>query len=242
MKIIACIPARYESSRLPGKPLTLIAGKPLILHVVERAKQVKSINDVVVLTDDERIFTVVKNAGYQAAMTDQNCANGTARIIDFLPQSDADAFLNIQGDEVLLNPVHMEQLVTEVVAAQSQMATLAHACEDSTVLSTPSAVKVVTDCQGRALYFSRQCIPALKSGALPASALIHIGVYFYTRDTLSRLAELSATPLEVAEGLEQLRALENGIPIDVIKVATSHSLSIDTPEDLAAANAHFDGQ
>jgi len=239
-KIVGCIPARYASTRLPGKPLCDIAGKPMILHVVEKASQCSLLSDIVVLTDDQRIFDVVTGAGFHAAMTSEDCASGTDRIAEFMQQSDATAFVNIQGDEVTLDPSHIDQLV-KMFQHQSrpQMGTLAHWCEDEKILAAPSNVKVVTSVSGNALYFSRNMIPVTQDGQTADRGKIHIGVYIYTRETLIRLQSLEQTPLEKTEKLEQLRALENDIAINVTTLDDYHGLAVDTPEDLEKANALF---
>jgi 3-deoxy-manno-octulosonate cytidylyltransferase (CMP-KDO synthetase) len=235
-KIIGCIPARYASSRLPGKPLSDIAGKPMIIHVVEKARQASTLSDVIVLTDDQRIFDAVDNAGYNVAMTSENCASGTDRLAEFMQQSDADIFVNIQGDEVTLNPDHIDQLVNKFInQKRPQMGTLSHWCTDKAVLSAPSNVKVVTSTSGNALYFSRNMIPVTQQGGIADKGQIHIGVYIYTRETLSKLMQLEQTPLEKTEKLEQLRALENDISINVTTLDNYQGLAVDTPEDLEKA-------
>ncbi len=235
-KVIGCIPARYASTRLPGKPLSDISGKPMIIHVVERAKQSAMLSDVIVLTDDQRIFDSVKQAGHKVVMTSESCASGTDRIAEYMQQSDADIFVNIQGDEVTLDPDHIDQLVKKFIAqASPQMGTLAHWCTDKTVLTTPSNVKVVTSTNGDALYFSRNMIPVTQTGEAAEKGKIHIGVYIYTRETLTRLMQLEQTPLEQTEKLEQLRALENNIAINVTTLENYQGLAVDTPEDLEKA-------
>lgn len=235
-KIIGCIPARYASSRLPGKPLSDIAGKPMILHVADKAKQCAMLSDVFILTDDQRIYDVVNNAGYNVAMTSENCASGTDRIAEFMQQSDADIFVNIQGDEVTMDPDHIDQLVNKFTRQNNpQMGTLAHWCTDKSTLSAPSNVKVVTSTSGNALYFSRNMIPVTQQGEVPEKGKIHIGVYIYTRETLTRLMQLEQTPLEQTEKLEQLRALENDITINVTTLDDYQGLAVDTPEDLEKA-------
>jgi len=236
LKIIGCIPARYASTRLPGKPLSDIAGKPMILHVVEKAKRAKSLSDVTVLTDDQRIFEVVSSAGHSVAMTSENCASGTDRIAEFMQTSDADIFVNIQGDEVTLDPDHIDALVSKFIDQENpQMGTLSHWCSDREVLTAPSSVKVVTSLRGNALYFSRNMIPVKQNGEIADQGQIHIGVYIYTRETLTRLMQLQQTPLEQTEKLEQLRALENDIAINVTCLDNYHGLSVDTPQDLEKA-------
>ena len=208
----------------------------MILHVVEKARQSFALSDVVVLTDDQRIFDVVNNAGYSVTMTSENCASGTDRIAEFMQQSDADIFVNIQGDEVTLNPDHIDQLVSKFIQQNNpQMGTLSHWCTDKAVLSAPSNVKVVTSSSGNALYFSRNMIPVKQNGDIADKGQIHIGVYIYTRITLSRLMRLEQTPLEQTEKLEQLRALENDIAINVTTLNDYQGLAVDTPEDLEKA-------
>ena len=239
-KIIGCIPARYASSRLPGKPLSDIAGKPMIVHVVEKAMQTSTLSDVIVLTDDQRIFDVVTASGYNVAMTTENCASGTDRIAEYMQKTDADVFVNIQGDEVTLNPQHIDMLVTKFINQQQpQMGTLSHWCTDKAILAAPSNVKVVTSSSGNALYFSRNMIPVTQSGDIADKGQIHIGIYIYTRETLKKLMQLEQTPLEQTEKLEQLRALENDISINVTTLDDYQGLAVDTPEDLEKARELF---
>ncbi len=235
-KTIGCIPARYASSRLPGKPLSDIAGKAMILHVADKARQCKMLSDVVVLTDDQRIYDVVHKAGYPVVITSENCASGTDRIAEYMQQSDADIFVNIQGDEVTLDPDHIDQLVTKFIKQKNpQMGTLSHWCSDRETLAAASNVKVVTSRSGNALYFSRNMIPVTQQGEIADRGQIHIGVYIYTRETLTQLMQLEQTPLEQTEKLEQLRALENDITINVTTLDNYQGLAVDTPEDLAKA-------
>jgi len=237
LKIIGCIPARYASTRLPGKPLCDIAGKPMILHVVERAKQAKTLSDVVVLTEDQRILETVSNAGYQAVLTSESCASGTDRIAEYMQtSSDADIFINMQGDEVMLDPSHIDKLVTSFCQQTNpEMGTLAHWCKEPDILNATSTAKVVVSDQNNALYFSRHAIPIHQDGSLPERAQIHIGVYIYTRETLKQLMQLEQTPLEKIEKLEQLRALESGIKISVMTLDGFQGLSVDTQADLKKA-------
>ena len=241
MKVTGCIPSRYASTRLPGKPLLHIGGKPMVIRVVEQAMQAKSLDDVVVLTDDERILEVINNAGYKAVMTSKHCATGTDRIAEFMQLNPSiDIFVNMQGDEILLNPVHIDQLVSEFIEqADAEMGTLAHWESRADVLGSPNTPKVVTNQDGNALYFSRNCIPVLQNGDLPGKALAHIGVYIYTRNTLEKLSRLEQTRLESTEKLEQLRAIEHGINIGITIVDDYQSLSVDTEEDLVKAREIF---
>ena len=241
LTIIGCIPARYASSRLPGKPLCDIAGKPMILHVVEKSHLCKMLSDVVVLTDDQRIFDVITDAGYNVVMTSEGCASGTDRLAEYMQQSDADVFVNIQGDEVTLNPQHIDMLVNKFISQpHPQMGTLSHWCTDKETLSAASNVKVVTSITGNALYFSRNMIPVTQSGDIADKGQIHIGVYIYTRETLKKLMQLEQTPLEQTEKLEQLRALENNISINVTTLDDYQGLAVDTPDDLEEARKLFE--
>ncbi len=237
MKIIGCIPSRYASTRLPGKPLCDINGKPMVLHIVEKASKAKNIDDIIVLTDDRRILDTVIRAGYRATMTSTECASGTDRIAEFMQQdSSGDIFVNIQGDEILLDPDHIDQLISDFSKqTNAQMGTLAHWATNPDIMNDPTTAKVVTNRQGNALYFSRRCIPSSQDGGLPNQALIQTGIYIYTRDTLQRLMTLKQTSLEKTEKLEQLRALENGIDISITIVDDYQSLSVDTPADLEKA-------
>jgi 3-deoxy-D-manno-octulosonate cytidylyltransferase len=241
-KISGCIPARYASTRLPGKPLCDIAGKPMIVHVAERASRVASIDEVVVLTDDPRIVDAIEAAGMKAVMTSESCASGTDRIAEYMQRSDSDIFVNMQGDEVTLNPAHIDLLIdTFVKQPEPEMGTLAYATKDAGEIKVPSCVKVVTSVNGNALYFSRNPIPATQNGEPPEQALIHVGVYIYTRETLQRLMTLPQTPLEKTEKLEQLRALENDIKINVTLVDDYQGVAVDTPEDLEKARQLLGG-
>lgn len=241
MSVVGCIPSRYGSTRLPGKALCDIAGKPMVLHVLERAHQAKSLDQVVVLTDDTRIADVVIGAGYHAEMTSRDCLSGTDRLAEYMQQTrEHDIFVNIQGDELLLNPHHIDKLVAEFQQdPNAKMGTLAHKVTDQSVLQDSGTAKVVTTSEGNALYFSRQCIPLQKNGMLPPCALVHIGLYIYRRETLNTISQLAPGKLEQIEGLEQLRVIENNIDIKVVTVEGAISLSIDTPQDLLKAQQYF---
>ena len=214
----------------------------MIIHVIERALQAATLIDVVVLTDDQRIFDVVNDAGYSVAMTSEDCASGTDRIAEYMQESNAEIFVNIQGDEVTLDPLHINHLVHSFTAqAEPQMGTLSHWCTDRQTLAAPSNVKVVTSVSGNALYFSRNMIPVTQQGEIAEKGQIHIGVYIYTRETLTRLMQLEQTPLEKVEKLAQLRALENDITINVTTLDDYQGLAVDTPEDLEKARTLFAG-
>jgi len=229
-QVVAAIPARWGSTRLPGKPLVLLAGKPMVQHVYERAARAAGVARAVVLTDDVRIVDAVEAFGGACELTPESCASGTDRIA-WAAQgwNDAAAIVNVQGDEPMVDPVAISRLAKHLVDhPEDEMATLA-APATAAELDNPHAVKVVLDLHGYALYFSRAPIPFPRhpGGAAP---LRHLGLYGYRRDTLLRLAALPPSPLEKSESLEQLRALENGIRLRVLQVASAPP-GVDTAED-----------
>jgi 3-deoxy-manno-octulosonate cytidylyltransferase (CMP-KDO synthetase) len=235
VRLAALIPARYSAQRLPGKPLADIGGAPMVVRVAERASRAKGIDQVAVATDDARIAAAVQSAGFRALMTDPACRNGTERIAQAARDLPADGYLNVQGDEPLIDPEAIAQ-VARLVRDGARMATLARPLEPFEA-PLPQVVKVVLDARGRALYFSRSLIPhPRETGALPA--LAHVGIYGFAAETLQQFARLAETPLERAEGLEQLRALFHGIPIQVA-VGNFQSVAVDTPEDLERVRRLF---
>lgn len=228
--VVGAIPARLRSTRLPGKVLKPIAGIPMIEHVYRRALQARTLGRVVVLTDDEQVAQVVEGFGGEVQMTPDTCASGTDRIAAVAGDWTEDVVINIQGDEPLIDPEVLDRLAEHLINhPQDEMATLA-AETDRETADSPDVVKVVTDANGRALYFSRATIPYAR-GAVQTKVLRHLGVYGYRRETLLRLASLPQTPLEQSESLEQLRALENDISIRVL-VTDRVSPAVDTVEDL----------
>ena len=232
--IIGAIPARFSSTRLPGKVLMPIAGKPMIEHVWRRASQAAGLERVVVLTDDPRIAEAAAGFGADCEMTPDDCASGTDRVAWAARSWQAAAVINIQGDEPLIEPAAIASLAAHLRAhPQDPVATLAAPAAPGD-LENPNVVKVVTDSRGYALYFSRAPIPYPR-GAAGADPLCHVGIYGYQREALLRLAALPPTPLEHRESLEQLRALENGIPIRVLPVERGW-WGVDTIEDLQAAD------
>ena len=240
-RVIGCIPSRYESRRLPGKPLRQIAGKPLILHVVERAQQAKQLDEVVVLTDDQRIKDVIEAAGFRCESTSNDCRTGTDRVYEYAQRAGFDhIYVNIQGDELTIEPQHIDRLIEEFKSCEHpEMGTLAYWVSDVTILQDPGVAKIVTDTSDNALYFSRCCIPSSKTGSLPGRALVQIGVYIYTAEALQRFSQARSTLLEEIEGLEQLRALQNHISIKIVTVDKYEGLSVDTLKDLDRANEIF---
>ena len=245
MKIIGIIPARYASTRFPGKPLQLIAGKPLVQHVVERCREAQSLADVIVATDDERIAKVAREF-CTVEMTRTDHPSGTDRIAEVAARLDCDAVVNVQGDEPLIPATVIDAVAGAL--ADAEMTTVATPVRNITEYSDRNAVKVVVDAAGRALYFSRRAIPFVRDSAegspeqqLAAFPFLkHLGIYGYRRDTLKRLVEFAASPLEQAERLEQLRALENGIGIAVCLVEYE-SIGVDVPEDVQRVEALLRG-
>ena len=236
MKILCVIPARYASTRLPGKPLKDVAGKPMICRVYDRASQAKTLAGVVVATDDERILQAVKAHGGQAMMTAKGHPTGTDRLAEVAAAyPDVDLIINVQGDEPLIEPSLIDELGRVFEKdAELQMATVMTPMEDEEEQKNPNNVKVVTDKNGYALYFSRSLIPYPRNEAgTPVNK--HIGIYAYRRDFLLAYAKMKPTSLERAESLEQLRALENGYRIKCI-ATNARFVGVDTPEDLAKVN------
>ncbi len=239
MKIACIIPARYASTRLPGKPLRLIHGKTLIRRVYERASLAKVPEMVLIATDHADIAAEVSSFGGKAVMTSVDCPTGTDRLAEVVSQyPDYDIVVNVQGDEPLIDPDvidRLAQLLTE--KEELVMATVATPLSEEEY-DDPSAVKVVVNQKGEALYFSRSLIPYPRHDFV-TPPLKHVGIYAYRREFLLSYAKMAQTPLEVAESLEQLRALENGYKIGVIIEETA-DIGIDTPEDLAKAEAYFE--
>lgn len=233
MKVIGIIPARYESTRFPGKPLARLMGKPVIQHVYERSRWAKTVSRLIVATDDRRIREAVEGFGGEAEMTSPGHPTGTDRVAEVARRiPGADIIVNVQGDEALIHPSMIDGAVRALAAGPHlPMATLKKEIEDREELNDPAVVKVVTDLEDYALYFSRSCIPSRERGTERARVYKHIGLYVYRRDFLLDFVNREQTPLEQEERLEQLRAMENGFRIRVVE--TEHDcVGIDTPEDL----------
>lgn len=244
---MGAIPARYGSTRLPGKPLLPIAGRPMIEHVYTRVARARGLSRVVVLTDDERIARAVEAFGGEWEMTPADCASGTDRIAWAARRWDTAAVagvINIQGDEPLIDPEEISRLAAHLAAhPEDPVVTLATPASPDE-MDNPNAVKVVLARDGAALYFSRAPIPFVREATRQvgeAPPLKHLGIYGYQREALLRLAGLPPAPLERAESLEQLRALENGIPIRVLVVGRG-SFGVDTAEDLARVEQILTGR
>lgn len=244
MKILGIIPARYASTRFEGKPLVSIAGKPLIQRVVEQCRKATALSDVIVATDDERIAEVVQ-AFCHVEITRDDHPSGTDRVAEVAVRQECDAVVNVQGDEPLIDP----EVINAVAVAlhDCEMSTAATPICDSAAATNPAVVKVVTTATGRALYFSRSPIPHIRSaqgdtspqaGGVPF--LRHLGIYGYRREALLRLVKWPVSTLEKAEKLEQLRALENGMQIAVVRVE-DEGIGVDTPEDVARVEAILAG-
>lgn len=235
--ILGVIPARYASTRFPGKPLAILAGKPLIQHVWERTSQSKYLSRLVIATDDARIESAALAFGAQVAMTRPDHLSGTDRAAEVAESTDANIIVNIQGDEPLIDPDAIDAaILTLLDDVQCQMASLKRRITDDSEIQNPNVVKVVTGGNGDALYFSRSPIPFQRGPS--AGYFKHIGLYIYRRKLLLAYSSLPVGPLEQAEKLEQLRALENGIAIRVAETSYD-TIGVDTPEDLAAVESIF---
>lgn len=236
MRVSAVIPARYASTRFPGKLLARRSGKFLIQHVHERVCAAGRIDEVLIAADDQRIADACRQFGADCRMTSPDHQSGTDRIAEVAVALDCDIIVNVQGDEPEIEPKSIERLADLILQDETaEMATLAAAIDDPKELADPNVVKVVAGAGGRALYFSRLPIPYDRSAGGAGSLSLyrkHIGIYAYRREILLRLSALEPTPLETAEKLEQLRALENGIAIAVAEVE-HNAVGIDTPEQYA---------
>ena len=241
MKFIAIIPARYASTRFPGKPLAVLGGKTVIQRVYEQVSRVLS--EAYVATDDERIFQCVEAFGGRAVMTRTDHKSGTDRIQEAVEKigSDADVIINVQGDEPFIQPSQIETLMHLFDAPETQIGTLGKPFESLEAVENPNSPKIVTDVRGFALYFSRSVIPFIRGkersewfGQYPF--LKHLGIYAYRREVLAEVTRLPQSSLEKAESLEQLRWLENGYRIRV-GLTDVETVGIDTPEDLERAEA-----
>jgi 3-deoxy-manno-octulosonate cytidylyltransferase (CMP-KDO synthetase) len=243
--VTVVIPARFGSSRFPGKPLAKLLGKPVIQHVYERAREAMGVLAVVVATDDRRIMDTVEGFGGRAMLTTDAFRTGTDRVAGVAKHLPGDLFLDLQGDEIAMDSRLISDLIERFLVSRAGMGTLKRKLTSPEDLRNPGVVKVVTDRNGEALYFSRAPIPLVRDAPagtlLPELHYLHVGLYMYTRATLQALAALPTGPLEEAEKLEQLRALEHGMRVKVWE--TEHqSLRIDTPRDLIDAEAALQRQ
>lgn len=229
-RVVALVPARFDSTRFPGKPLACIDDRTMIEHVCRRAGQARRVDAVAVATDDDRIAAAVEAFGGTAIMTRADHVSGTDRLAEVAAALDAEIVVNVQGDEPLIAPEAIDAVV-ELLDGHPEdvMSTLRRRVDDPADLENPAVVKMVVDLDGYALYFSRRAIPYARSGSRPSWR--HPGLYAYRRAFLCALAALPPTPLEQAEALEQLRALEHGYRIRTAETTTD-SIGVDTPEDL----------
>lgn len=233
---VAIIPARYGSTRLPGKALADIKGKSLIRRVYEQVERASSLARVAVATDDERIVREVESFGGNVVMTSPDHKSGTDRVAEAAAVIGGDIIVNVQGDEPLIDPSVINAVIGKITADSGIVcSTAASPIRDEAEFLNPNAVKVVIDSRGHALYFSRSPIPFYRDSVF-CGAFLHTGIYCFNRDFLMRYAGLEQTPLEKAEKLEQLRILENGYAIGVI-VSAYRSMGVDTPEDLERVRA-----
>jgi 3-deoxy-manno-octulosonate cytidylyltransferase (CMP-KDO synthetase) len=246
LAIVAIIPARFGSTRLPGKPLSDIHGKPMIQRVHERALLAQRVDRVLVATDDRRIAEAVRAFGGEAVMTSADHSSGTDRLAEVVRGLEGtEIVVNVQGDEPLLDPEAIDAAVAALQHDPSlPLSTLSLELRSAEEMLSPTVVKVVTDAEGDALYFSRSPIPFVRVGTGDATssaaeavarglARKHVGLYVYRREALLRLASLPPAPLELAEGLEQLRALHHGMRLRVVPREGEGTVAVDTPEDLA---------
>ena len=244
MKIVGIIPARYASTRFPGKPLATIQGKPMIQYVVEQCQKAKKLNKIIVATDDERIVDAVKRFGGNVLLTKQNHNNGTERcaeVLDLIDES-VDYIINIQGDEPLIDPKLIDNLCELIMQKQPQLATAVRLLEKKDEIQSPDIVKCVRSKAGKALLFSRLPIPYKRdsSPTFQIQYYQHIGIYAYEREILREIVQLPVSDLEQAEQLEQLRWLEYGYHIYTIETNAA-TYAVDRPEDIAIIEEQMNG-
>jgi len=241
MSAVGLIPARHAASRFPGKPLAPIAGKPMIQHVVEGARQAKRLREVIVATDDGRIAEACRGLGVAVALTAADHPTGTDRIAEVAAGLDDEIVVNVQGDEPLIRGFVIDAAVDALLAEpEAVLSTVVHEAEPE-ALDDPNRVKAVLDRRGRALWFSRATIPYPRDPESRPTWYQHVGLYAYRRAFLLDFVDLPRTPAERAEGLEQLRALEHGFAIQAAVVEGWRSVPVDVPEDVARAEAALAG-
>jgi 3-deoxy-manno-octulosonate cytidylyltransferase (CMP-KDO synthetase) len=241
-KILGVIPARYASSRFPGKVLVTIAGKSMLQHVYERASLARYLTSITIATDDQGVYDEARRFGAPVRMTRPDHLSGTDRVAEIASADSAEIVVNIQGDEPLIDPAAIDAVILPMTDDPSlAMATLKKRIEDPRETTDPNVVKVVTDRTGNAIYFSRSTIPYVRDREAAGATIHfkHIGLYVYRRDFLLSYPELPVGPLEQAERLEQLRALENGYSIRVVETEYE-SMGVDTPADLERVAGLFD--
>ena len=238
IEILGVIPARFASTRFPGKALVSLGGKPIVQHVYDRASSARHLTSVVIATDDDRIADVARGFGARIQMTREDHPSGTDRVAEVASSGAASVIVNIQGDEPLIDPAAIDAAVLALLDDDKvSMATLKCLITDPSEIQNPNVVKVVTAANGDAIYFSRCPIPFHRQD--PQTYYKHIGLYVYRRDLLLQYSDLPMGPLEKAERLEQLRAIENGYRIRVAET-DYESLGVDTPEDLEKVSSMFE--
>ena len=234
--VIGVIPVRYASTRFPGKPLADIFGKPMIQRVYENSMKSKLINEIIIATDDKRIFDAANKFGCRAVLTSKKHKSGTDRICEAVKNIKCDIVVNIQGDEPFINAGNIDKAIAPMLNNDSiKVSTIAIRAENSADIRNPNKVKVVFDKDNNALYFSRSVIPYPRN---EAQYYKHIGLYVYRKKFLLEFAKMKRTKLEISEELEQLRILENGYKIKVVEVKED-SISVDTPSDLKKIKIHY---
>lgn len=232
MRVIGVIPARYKSSRFPGKPLAEICGKPMIWWVYQQAKKVDSFYEVYVATDDCRIKKACESFDIKVVMTSEECATGSDRVAEVAKKIEGDVFINVQGDEPVIKPEMIQQLIDVFLNDKDvYFASLKKSITDEDEIKAASTVKVVTDIYDNALFFSRSVIPSRLKGESDVKVYRHVGIYGYTSDFLRKFSNMEQTGLEKGEGIEPLRAMENGYKIKVVETEYS-SIGVDYPEHI----------
>ena len=235
-KVLGVIPARFASSRFPAKAIAILVGKPMIQHVFEQAGKARKVHKILIATDDERIRAVAEQFGAEVRMTRLDHLSGTDRVAEVAASEPHDIIVNIQGDEPLIDPEAIDLAVDAL--GDAAMSTLKKRIEEPSEITNPNVVKVVAGLDNNAIYFSRSPIPYNRGGEVDYYK--HIGLYVYRRDFLLGYSSMPVGPLEMAERLEQLRALENGHKIRVVETKYE-SLGVDTPEDLERVKGMFGG-
>lgn len=231
LTVIGIIPSRYGSTRLPAKALAMIHGKPMIQHVYERCLKSKLLDEVLVATDDKRIYEAVMSFGGNVVMTSRKHKSGTDRIGEAVKNIKCDVVVNIQGDEPQISPANIDKAILPLLNSSVNVSTLCKKISSAGEITNPSVVKVLKDKNGMALYFSRCPVPFNRDSSKSVTYFKHIGLYVYTKEYLSRLVQLKPSKLELAEKLEQLRILESGEKIIIVET-NINSHSVDTPADL----------
>ncbi len=239
--ILGVIPARFDSTRLPGKVLRPICGRPMLHHVFARASRCGLLDDLVVATDSKAVYEYCVENQMKVRMTSSRHASGTDRIHEVMQALPADIYVNIQGDEPMIRPEHLEALVQPFLRDASIHVSTLKTPIGTAEAHNPNCVKIVTDAEGRALYFSRAPIPYNRDQAPETRYFKHLGLYAYTRSALDRFHQLPPSPLEQIEKLEQLRFMENGISIHVAETPYD-TIGVDTEEDLARVEQYFQGR